>query len=212
MKHNGTGATRSEAAETKCRARFTMNDEAQRAAESVWLVTEPSGRRRPVQMRDVAGAIACSSSIDEASRKLMSVGLEQKYADIVLQIFQDHNTLESEGVWAGLTTRQRNLAMIDAANAIDFGDTPEQTIKALVADGYSHEQATAAVGDHLHQHRAAQTSGAPMLMLTGAGVAALGIIATLASKAMQTSHYRVYIGAIVCGAAMLCVGAYRRLR
>ena len=186
--------------------------EALKAAESVWLITEPSGRQRPVEMSDVADAIACSSSMDEAARKLMSVGLEQKYADIVLKIFQDHNTLESDGIWAGLTARQRDLAKLDAANAVYLGDSPEQTIKTLVADGYSLEQATAAVGEYLHKHRAAQTAGAPMLMLTGAGVAAIGILASIVSAKVMTSYHNIYIGAIVSGVVMICVGAYRSMR
>jgi hypothetical protein len=186
--------------------------EALQAAESVWLVTEPSGRRRTVTMRDVADAIACSSSLDEAAQKLMSVGLAQQYADTVLKIFQDHNTLESEGVWAGLTTRQKTLAMLDGANAVYLGSTPEQAIKSLVADGYTLEQATHAVVDHMGEQYLAQRAGAPILMITGAGVAALGIVASILSASMKSSYHRIYIGAIVCGLIMIGVGAYRRLR
>jgi hypothetical protein len=182
------------------------------AAEAVWLVTEPSGRRRPVQMRDVAGAIACSSSLEEAEQKLMSVGLAQKYAAIVLKIFQDHNTLETEDIWAGLTARQRHLAMIDASNLIEMGESQEQAIKSLVADGYTLEQATYAVVDHLAERYLAQRAGAPKLMITGAGVAALGVAASVLSASLQTSYYRIYIGAIACGVIMIVVGAYRRLR
>jgi hypothetical protein len=186
--------------------------EALQAAESVWLVTEPSGRRRPVTKRDVADAIACSSSLEEAEQTLMSVGLAQRYAAIVLKVFQDHNTLETEGIWAGLTARQRHLAMIDAANLIDMGESQEQAIKSLVADGYTLEQATYAVVDHLAERHFAQRAGAPKLMITGAGVTALGVAASVLSASLQTSYYRIYIGAIVCGVIMIVVGAYRRLR
>lgn len=189
-----------------------MNDEASKSPESPWLITLPSGRRRPVEMRDIAGAIACSASLNDAASKLMCIGLSQEHADFVLRVFQEHNTLESEGIWAGVTARQRAIAMVDAADAVYLGKSPEQTIKTLAANGYSLEQANAAVADYLDKHRTAQTAGAPMLMLTGAGVAAIGILASIVSAKVMTSYHNIYIGAIVSGVAMICVGAYRSMR
>lgn len=150
-------------------------------------------------------------SPEGAKQRLLSEGLSSTQSEAAVRFFMRNNTLVAEGPFAGLTERQRDEAIAEAGFQISEGVKSEKAILELVTRGFSREQAEAAVAAHRLNVVADRYRGAPKLMLTGAAVALIGVLATAASAAVATSYHKVFVGAIVGGLVMVFVGIYRRL-
>ncbi len=150
-------------------------------------------------------------SPEGAKQRLMTEGLSSTQSSAAMRVFTWNNALVTEGPFAGLTERQRDDAIEEAGFRVQGGLKTEKAVLELIASGFSREQAEAAVAAHGLNVVAEQYRGAPKLILTGVGVALVGVLATAASAAVATSYHRVYVGAIVGGLVMILVGIYRRL-
>jgi len=150
-------------------------------------------------------------SPEGAMQRLLADGLSPTQSAAAVRVFLWNTTLVREGPFAGLTERQRDDAIQEAGFLIRDGLKAEKVVRELVAKGLSREHAEAAVAAYRSNVVAEQYRGAPKLMLTGMAVALIGVLATAASAAVATSYYKVFVGAIVGGLAMVLVGIYRRL-
>jgi hypothetical protein len=149
-------------------------------------------------------------SPEQVRQLLMAEGRATTQVDAALKVFLWNNTLVSEGAFAGLTERQRAEAIEEAGVRTKQGIATEEAIRELMQGGLTEEQARAAIAEHRALKQEAQRRGAPGLILAGFATAAVGVLATVVSNAVSTSHHRVYFGAIVGGVIMAMVGMYRR--
>lgn len=177
-----------------------------------FLIADSVGSRTPLTMAEVSRRVTSAATSEVAVAELVRDGLTKEQASLAVHLYQAHNTLETEGVWKGLTSRQRKLAELDAADNIYLGASPEHTIKQLVAEGFTNEQAFEAVQKYLSEHRSKQQSEAPKMIMIGALVAVLGVGFTVVSASLASSHYKIYVGAIVAGVLMIIVGIYRSMK
>lgn len=151
-------------------------------------------------------------AMDAIERDLVAEGLSTSQASAAVELYRWKTTLITEGPFAGLTEMQRSDAIYIAGWQASQGARPEDAVKEIRREGFSSEQAIAAIEAHKAALRAEQNRGAPVMILTGVGMAVVGVLATAGSRAMATGSYRVYGGLIAGGLAMALVGLYRRLR